>query len=110
MAKSRTSYRPAIKVNVHTDKDIQPGQWTNGKNGRARVLYKREYDQKYIQLQKDAGHRFLKFKKQAPMVREFLLDPHATQMVVDSMTEPKDFERLRILARAIELHLEGHDG
>ena len=110
MAKSRTSYRPAVSVNVRTDKFVQPGQWTNGKNGRARVLYKREYDKKNIQLQKDAGQRFLKFKKQAPIVREFLLDPHATQMVIDSMTESKDFERLRILARAIELHLEGHDG
>jgi hypothetical protein len=111
MAKSRTSYRKAIHVNVRTDKHIQNGQWCTGKNGDlSRVLYTRAYDGKRICLQKNAGTRFLKLKKLAPQVMEFLTDPNATAMVIDSMTDEKQKERLRIAARNIELHLEGYDG
>ena len=111
MAKSSTSYRKAVTVNVSTDKNIQPGQAIPNPDGTmGKYLYERVYDGKKICLRKNASKRFLEIKKLAPDVKKFLMDPNAVSMLIDTMTDETEKERLRIAARHIELHLEGHDG
>lgn len=111
MAKSRTSYRKAVTVNVRTDDHVQIGQWVpNGDGTNGRLLTQRVFDEQRVCLRKEAGSRFLKLKRLAPDVKEFLMDPNAVSMLVDGMITEKEKERLRIAIRHIELHLEGHDG